>query len=67
MSGSELSCAKSAAICEAKPLGVMEQLCQKRDRLNEQVADVEATIAMFEKHPEFEQCLTQLSRCGIYR
>ena len=67
MSGGEVMMAKSAALSEAKPLGVMEQLCQKRDRLVEQIAEVEATIAMFEKHPEFEQCLTQLSRCGIYR
>ncbi len=67
MSGLVSSTPQTCAISEAKPLGVMEQLVNKRDRLNEQVAEVEATIAMFQKHPEFEQCLTQLSRCGIYR
>jgi len=56
-----------AQICEAKPLGVMEQLIVKKERLAQQVAEVDATIEMFEKHPEFEQCLTQLARVGIYR
>ncbi len=62
-----VSKASECAISEVKSLGVMEQLVNKRDRLHEQIAEVEDTIAMFEKHPEFEQCLTQLSRCGIYR
>jgi len=56
-----------AKVCEAKPLGVMEQLIVKKERLAEQMAEVDSTIVMFEKHPEFEQCLTQLARVGIYR
>ena len=59
--------AKQACVGEARPLGVMEQLNMKRERLVKEMEEVAATIAMFEKHPEFEQCLTQLSRVGIYR
>ena len=52
--------------CE-RPLGVMEQLKYKKQRLTEELAEVDATIKMFEEQPGVEQCLTQLSKLGIYR
>ena len=56
-------------MCEKTPrsLGVMEQLQHRRDKAVLELQEIDAAIAMFEKHPEFEQCLTQLARCGIYR
>jgi len=48
-------------------MGVMEQLVQKKENLAKQMAEVDATIEMFEKNPGVEECLSQLSRVGIYR
>jgi len=46
---------------------IMEKLQQKRQKCMTELKEIENTLALFEKHPEFEQCLTQLSRIGIYR
>jgi hypothetical protein len=46
---------------------VMEQLRQRREKTVQELAEIESTISLFEKHPEFERCLTQLARVGIYR
>jgi len=58
------SCEKEVEVRQAS---VMEQLRIKRDRAIKQVKEIEEAIALFEAHPEFEQCLTQLARVGIYR
>jgi hypothetical protein len=44
---------------------VMDQLRQRREKAVQELAEIESTISLFEKHPEFEQCLTQLARVGI--
>jgi len=54
-------------IPETRPATVLEQLQNKRDKAVKQLAEIDAAIELFKLHPEVEQCLTQLSRCGIYR
>ena len=62
-----MTCRPEGQIGEAKPLGVLEHLKAKKLKLEEQINEIDTTISMFEKHPEVEACLTQLSRIGIYR
>jgi hypothetical protein len=59
-------CCESKDLVSRKP-SIMEKLQQKRDKCKQELVEIENTITLFEKHPEFEQCLTQLSRIGIYR
>jgi hypothetical protein len=65
--GMATSSPQEMCLKEARPLGVMEQLRHRRYKAVAELQEIDATIAMFEKHPEFEQCLSQLSRVGIYR
>jgi hypothetical protein len=65
MSSNILAC--ETQVCEARPATVLEQLHGKRERAVQQLAEIDAAIELFNKHPEVEQCLTQLARCGIYR
>jgi hypothetical protein len=67
MNDGQMISKNTQAMCDAKPLGVLEQLQVKRGHLLQKIAEVDKTIEVFTKHPEFEQCLTQLSRVGIYR
>jgi hypothetical protein len=46
---------------------ILEQLIENRDALQKQLEEINETIKTMEKYPEFEKCLTQLSRAGIYR
>ena len=55
------------ASCDARRLSIAEELQVKRDNLVKQLAEVDKSIELFTAHPEFEQCLTQLARTGIYR
>lgn len=65
--GSGVSSKPEMGCEEARPASVMEQLRHRRDKAIAEVKQFEETIALFEAHPEFEQCLSQLARCGIYR
>lgn len=58
---------EEATVACDRQLGVMEKLKYKKQRLTEELTEVEATIKMFEDLPGVEQCLTQLSKLGIYR
>lgn len=60
---SKAECCKS----EARRLTSAEDLRHRRDRKIAELAEIDAAIALFEKYPEVEQCLTQLAKCGIYR
>jgi hypothetical protein len=59
-------CCESKEVITRKP-SIMEKLQQKKEKCQAELKEIENTITLFEKHPEFEQCLTQLSRIGIYR
>ncbi|MDD5394901.1 MAG: hypothetical protein PHE17_17935 [Thiothrix sp.] len=57
-------------MCETKSLrnlGVMEQLNIRKEKATQELDEINKTIEMFSAHPEFEQCLSQLARVGIYR
>jgi hypothetical protein len=58
-------CAKSTG--SARRLSIAEELQVRRGKLVEELAEVDKSIELFAAHPEFEQCLTQLARVGIYR
>jgi hypothetical protein len=51
----------------AKEASIIERLIVKRDALQKQLEEINETIETMEKYPEFEKCLSQLSRAGIYR
>lgn len=53
--------------CEKPRLTIAEDLQVQRDRKVKELEEIDAAIALFKKHPEVEQCLTQLAKCGIYR
>lgn len=53
--------------CEPAKLTLAQELQRKRDKVTKQLAEIDTTIYLFAKHPEVEQCLTQLAKCGIYR
>jgi hypothetical protein len=55
-------------ICkEARRMTILEELQHRRQKCVQELSEVDAAIEIFNKHPEVEQCLTQLARCGIYR
>lgn len=54
-------------LAPAKRLSISEELQHRRNKLIQELAEVDAAIVAFQKNPEIEQCLTQLSRIGIYR
>jgi hypothetical protein len=61
---------QAPTMCEAKSLrslGVMEQLNIRKEKTMQELDEINKTIEMFSAHPEFEQCLSQLARVGIYR
>lgn len=60
----------AVSCCEESPVerpSIMQDLVMKKARLEKEIAEVDFTIELFTKHPEMEQCLTQLSKVGIYR
>jgi hypothetical protein len=55
------------AVSEIRETSIMNKLLRKREKAVAELTELDATIKLFKQHPEFEQCLTQLARCGIYR
>ena len=52
---------------EACRPSIAEDLQIRRDRKAAELAEIDAAIDLFKQHPEVEQCITSLSRIGIYR
>jgi hypothetical protein len=63
-----LTCATQTACFtgECRP-SIAEDLQIRRDRKVAELAEIDTAINLFNEHPEVEQCLTQLAKCGIYR
>lgn len=58
---------KECCEIDSRRTTIAEDLQLRRDRKVAELAEIDAAIDLFKQHPEVEQCLTQLAKCGIYR